>query len=265
MNKICQTLTVHTDNAIATITLSRPKHKNAMNFVMMRELLTVAHELQNKRHIHAVIITGAEGNFCAGLDLAELNNPKNLGFALWQLAKPSLSLFQQVCLVWRDLPMPVIAVIEGACVGAGLQLALGVDIRIACADSKLGLLEAKWGLVADMGLAQSALGFAPDVIKELAMTARMIDGQTAKDLGLISHLSATPYTDALTLSGEITNRSPDAVLAAKRLVNNMYQQSFCKLYQEKYWQLKLILGNNRKLALKQAKDSSIRFIKRQFG
>lgn len=260
-----QTLTVHTQDTLTFITLNRPDKKNAMNFVMMRELLAITHKLKTNRHTQAVIITGAKGNFCSGLDLADLNNPKNLGFALWELAKPSLSVFQKVCLAWKDLPMPVIAVIEGACVGAGLQLALGADIRISHADATFSILEAKWGLVADMGLTQSALGLPSDTLKELAMSARLIDGQAAKEFGLVSHLSDTPLEYALTLANEITNRSPDAVLAAKRLINGMYQQSSYKLYQEKLWQIKLLLGNNRKIALKKAKDESLQFIKRQFG
>lgn len=260
-----QTLNIHTQNTLTFITLNRPDKKNAMNFVMMRELLAVATLLAKDKRTQAVIIKGADGNFCSGLDLADLNNPKNLGFALWELAKPSLSIFQKVCLAWRNLPMPVIAVIEGACVGAGLQLALGADIRISQADATLSILEAKWGLVADMGLTQSALGLPSDTLKELAMTARLIDGQSAKDFGLVSHLSDIPLNHALALADEIINRSPDAVLAAKRLINGMYQQSACRLYQEKYWQIKLILGNNRKIALKKAKDESLQFIKRQFG
>ncbi len=260
-----QTLTLHTQNTITFITLNRPDKKNAMNFVMMRELLAVAHVLAKDKRTQAVIIMGAQGNFCSGLDLADLNNPKNLGFALWELAKPSLSVFQKVCLAWRDLPMPVIAVIEGACVGAGLQLALGADIRISHASATFSILEAKWGLVADMGLTQSALGLPSDTLKELAMSARLIDGQTAKEFGLVSHLSDTPLNHALALADEITHRSPDAVLAAKRLINGMYQQSCRQLYQEKFWQIKLLLGNNRKIALKKAKDESLQFIKRQFG
>lgn len=264
MERICQTLTVTTNHAITTICLNRPDKKNAMNFVMMRELLAVAHALKARQDIQAVIITGADKDFCAGLDLADLNHKKNLSFALWELAKPSRSLFQAVCLVWRDLPMPVIAVIEGVCLGAGLQLALGADIRIATPQARLAILEAKWGLVADMGLSVLAQGIAPDVIKELAMSARMIDGKQARHLGLVSHVNETPMAHAQALAEEFATRSPDACLAVKRLINNMYPTSAWRLYQEKYWQIKLLLGQNRKIAIKKVKDHAQNFVKRQF-
>lgn len=99
---------------------------------------------------------GADGNFSSGLDLVDLNDPKNLGLALYELAKPTPSKFQKVCLIWQSLPVPVIAVVQGVCVGGGLQLALGADIRIAAMDACLSVLETKWGLVADMGITHTA-------------------------------------------------------------------------------------------------------------
>ncbi len=261
-----QTIEVSKNQQVITVALNRPDKKNAMSFAMMRELLHLAGNLKKQRSIRAVILTGAGEDFCAGIDLSDLNQPKEQAFALWELIKPCQSLFQRVCLVWRYLPMPVIAVINGHCLGAGLQLVMACDIRIATADSKFAIMEAKWGLVPDMGITQSALGVVTaDVLKELAMTARMIEGSAAKELGIISHLSDEPMSQAESLIAEIEARSPDAVLASKRVINRMYKQSVCTLYQEKLWQTKLLLGHNRKLAMKKAKDSSVKFIKRQFS
>lgn len=260
-----QTLQVKVVQNIVTVTLNRPQKKNAMNFLMVHELKAVAQRIGKDKMVRAVILKGSEGAFCAGIDLGDLNNPKNQAYAFWELIKPWQSLFQRVCLVWRDLPIPVIAAIEGHCIGAGLQLALACDVRISHPDSQLSVMEAKWGLVPDMGLTQSALGVVrADVLKELAMSARMLDGQQGVLLGLITHCSDTPLAQAQTLADELATRSPDAVLASKRLINAMYQQTSCTLYQEKLWQLKLMLGNNRKRALKKVKDKSIEFAKRQF-
>lgn len=260
-----QTLQVKVSENILTVTLNRPKKKNAMSFVMMHELLAVAKHSRKDKALRAVIINGAEGTFCAGIDLSDLNQPKNQAYALWQLIKPTQSLFQRVCLVWRELPVPVIAVLEGHCIGAGLQLSLACDVRISRSDCQLSIMEAKWGLVADMGITQSALGvLRADVLKELSMSARIIDGEQGKQLGLVSHISDTPLEHALTLANEFAQRSPDAVLASKRVINAMYQQSALTLYQEKIWQVKLMLGHNRKLALKKAKVSATSFAKRQF-
>ena len=259
------TLQVSISEDILTITLNRPHKKNAMSFEMMHELLAVAARITKDKTLRAVIINGAGETFCAGIDLSDLNQPKNQAYALWELIKPCQSLFQRVCLVWRDVPMPVIAVLEGHCIGAGLQLALACDVRISSPECQFSIMEAKWGLVPDMGVTQSALGVVrADVLKELAMSARIIEATEAKSLGLISHCSDLPLEHAQTLAAEFAMRSPDAVLASKRVINAIYQQSAVTLYQEKLWQIKLMLGRNRKLALKKVKQASTEFGKRQF-
>lgn len=261
-----QFISTHTQDQMITVTLNRPEKKNAMSFAMMKELIACAKQIKADKQVRAVILQGAGDAFCAGIDLSDLNSPKNQAFALWELVKPWQSLFQKVNLAWRELPIPVIACIHGHCIGAGLQLALACDVRIATQDSKLAIMEAKWGLVPDMGLTQSAFGVVnADVLKELAMTARLFDGAEAKQLGFVTHIDDNPQMYGLTLAEDLKTRSPDAVLASKRVINRMHKQSAVTLYQEKLWQTKLILGNNRKLAMKKAKDSTVEFVKRQFG
>lgn len=259
-----QTITLQVQDGIATLCLNRPDKKNAINFLMIDELLDVAKQLQKSRDIFAVKIMGAKGDFSAGLDLGELNNPKNTLSAIYQLIKPSMSKFQRVCLIWQQLPMPVIAVVQGVCLGGGLQLALGADIRIVDHKAKIALLEAKWGLVADMGITHTAYGVRSDVLKQLAMTAEMLSSIKACELGLMTHVSDTPELMADDLIAKISSRSPDAVLAAKRVVNAAHCINHAALYQEKYWQLKLLIGKNRCLAIAKAYQDGITFVKRQF-
>lgn len=260
-----ETLQVSVTENIATVTINRPEKKNAMSFKVVNELIAAAGHISKDKTLRAVILNGAEGTFCAGIDLGDLNQPKNQAFAFWELIKPYQSLFQRVCLVWREVPIPVIAVLEGYCIGAGLQLALACDVRISHPECKLSIMEAKWGLVPDMGLTQSALGVVrADILKELAMSARTIDAEEGQTLGLVTHCSESPLQEARGLAVEFAERSPDAVLASKRIINAMYQQSVLTLYKEKMWQLKLMLGHNRKSALKKAKDASVKFSKRQF-
>ncbi|WP_348548875.1 crotonase/enoyl-CoA hydratase family protein [Psychrobacter sp. KFRI-CH2-11] len=260
-----ETLQVSVTDNILTVTLNRPHKKNAMSFKVVEELIAVAGRVSKDKTIRAVILNGAEGTFCAGIDLGDLNHPKNQAFAVWELVKPWQSSFQRVCLIWRDVPVPVIAVLEGYCIGAGLQLALACDVRISHPECKLSIMEAKWGLVPDMGLTQSAYGVVrEDVLKELAMTARVVDASEGKALGLVSHCSETPLEQAQQLAAELAERSPDAVLASKRVINAMHHQPATTLYKEKMWQLKMMLGRNRKLALRKAKQASTTFAKRQF-
>lgn len=260
-----QTIQVSVSQNILTVTLNRPQKKNALSFKMVDELIAVAGHINKDKSLRAVILNGSEGTFCAGIDLGDLNNPKNQFYAIWELIKPKQSLFQRVCLIWRDLPIPVIAVLEGHCIGAGMQLALACDVRISHPDCKLSIMEAKWGLVPDMGLTQSALGVVrEDVLKELSMTARIVEASEGKALGLVSHCTETPLEQAQQLAEELAQRSPDAVLASKRVINAMHHQSALVLYKEKMWQMKLMLGRNRKLALRKAKQASTVFDKRQF-
>lgn len=262
-----KTLLVNTDkeSGIMTVTLNRPEKKNAMSFAMMHELIAVADHISRDKTVRAVILTGAGSSFCSGIDLGDLNQPKNQAFALWELVKPCQSLFQRACLVWRDVPVPVIVAMQDYCLGAGLQLALAADIRVSHSDCQFAVMEAKWGLVPDMGLTQSAYGVVrADILKELSMTARVLPAEEAHKLGLISHINDDPLAYALQLANELAERSPDAVLASKRVINRMYTQSPVTLYQEKLWQIKLMLGSNRKIALKKVKDASVRYGKRQF-
>ena len=123
-----ETLQVSITSNILTVTINRPHKKNAMSFQVINELIKLAGRISKDKTIRAVILNGAEETFCAGIDLSDLNHPKNRAYAFWELIKPSQSAFQRVCLVWRDLPVPVIAVLEGYCIGAGLQLALACDV-----------------------------------------------------------------------------------------------------------------------------------------
>ena len=124
-------LHIEKNNGIATVSLNRPDKRNAMSFALLRELVSVAQQIKKDRSIRVVILTGEANVFSAGIDLADLNSPKNTAFAAWELIKPGQSLFQKAFLIWQELPVPVIAAIEGFCFGAGMQLALAADIRIA--------------------------------------------------------------------------------------------------------------------------------------
>lgn len=252
MNIICQTLTVSTQNAITTICLNNPSTKNAMTLMMIDELLSVAKQLQKSRTIRAVIIQGIGGDFCSGMDTKELNSRNNLRRVGYELVKPTPSIFQKVCVVWQSLPMPVIAVIDGACLGAGLQLALGADFRIATPNARFGLLESKWGLVPDMAVSLTAFDVPKDNLKQLAMTAKIIDAKTALGMQIISHIDDNPSQFVNQLCADIVANSPDAVLAVKRVM--AFDKNSKALCREKWWQLKLIMSKNRKIAVCRAKN-----------
>ncbi len=253
-------------NNIVEVRLNRPEKRNAMSFAMLRELLKVGEELQELRNVRAVILTGEGTSFSAGIDLGDLQSPRNIVTAMWELSRPGPNLFQRVFLIWRDLPVPVIAAIHGHCFGAGMQLALGADFRITTPDAQLAIMEARWGLVPDMAISVTLRGLVGlDVAKELTMTARAISGTDAKAFGLVSHVDQDPMAKALVLANEIAARSPDAVLAAKRVLNAMETLSESEtLTLEKRWQRRLLLGKNFKIAGKKTKNPELNFVDREF-
>lgn len=250
---------------IATVTLNRPDKRNAMSFALLQELVKTAKKIKNNKKIRCVIITGSANVFSAGIDLNDLNNPKNTAYAAWELIKPGQSLFQKAFLVWQDLPVPVISAIESFCFGAGMQLALASDIRIAHPKTKLSIMESRWGLVPDMGLTRSLKGLIGlDLAKELTLTARIFDGHYAKEIGLVTHLDDQPLQRAQTLAQELIQRSPDALLAAKRVLDAMEHNPKRALRLEKLWQLRLIIGKNSSLARKKDKHPETSFLPRQY-
>lgn len=253
-------------NNIIEVRLNRPDKRNAMSFALLRELLKIGEELHEQRAVRAVILTGEGASFSAGIDLNDLRSPKNSVTALWELSRPGPNLFQRVFLVWRDLPVPVIAAIHGHCFGAGMQLALGADFRIATPDSQLAIMEARWGLVPDMAISVTLRGLIGlDMAKELTMTARIVSGTDAKAIGLVSHVAEDPMIKALELANEIADRSPDAVTAAKRVLNAMVSQPDSDtLALEKRWQRRLLLGRNFKIAGKRAKSPELGYVDREF-
>ncbi|MGN9714108.1 crotonase/enoyl-CoA hydratase family protein [Acinetobacter variabilis] len=253
------------NNGIATVTLSRPDKRNAMSFALLRELVQIANRIKKDKSVRCVILTGEAQVFSAGIDLADLNNPKNRAYAAWELIRPGQSLFQKAFLVWQELPVPVIAAIEGFCFGAGMQLALAADIRIAHPTTKMSIMETRWGLVPDMGLTRSLKGLIGiDLAKELTLTARIFEGTYAKEIGLITHVDEQPLAKAQVLAEEMLQRSPDALMASKFVLDAMEHKPKKSLRMEKIWQLKLLLGKNSQLARKKDKNPDVQFVPRQY-
>jgi enoyl-CoA hydratase/carnithine racemase len=136
------------------------------------------------------------------------------------------NLAQDVSYLWRELPVPVIAVLQGMCFGAGLQIALGADMRFATPDCKLSIMEGKWGLIPDMAAAITLRELVRiDVAKELTMTGRIVTGEEAARLGLVTRSCEDPLDEAQRLATELVERSPDAIAGAKELYQRTWMAS----------------------------------------
>jgi enoyl-CoA hydratase/carnithine racemase len=141
--------------------------------------------------------------------------------------------------------------VHGNCFGAGIQLALGADIRICTPDAKLSVMESKYGLVPDMGGAALLREVVPiDVAKELCFTGRVVNGIDAHRLGLVTHLDAEPLAAAEKLAAEIATRSPDAIAAGKFLLQQAWHDDeSAALSFERHWQRRLMGRANQRIAV----------------
>ncbi|WP_415182797.1 crotonase/enoyl-CoA hydratase family protein [Phaeovulum sp.] len=214
-------VTLTMDKGVAHVTLSRPEKMNAVDMEMLDAVLAMGDHLAGVEGLRAVVISGEGKAFCAGLDVASFamlaaSNPEGL---IMPRSHGDANRFQHFALVWRSLPVPVIAALHGACFGAGFQLALGADIRVASPEARLAVMEMKWGLIPDMGgmvlLPELTRG---DVIRHLTYTAEPIAAAQAERWGLVTEIAADPLARAMALAHTIAGKSPSAVRAAKRLI-----------------------------------------------
>jgi enoyl-CoA hydratase/carnithine racemase len=212
---------------VATVTLNRPDKHNALDVPMLDGILAAAEQVAREPGVRAVVLHGAGPSFCSGLDIAGVMAASPDGTALTgRLQEPAPNYFQRAGYDWIRLPMPVIAAIHGSCLGGGLQIALGADIRIAAPDARLSVMESKWGLVPDMSITRTLPRLVGiDVAKELTFTARVFSGEEALRLGVVTRCAEDPLQAATDLAAEIAQRSPDAVRAAKRLYEEAWTGS----------------------------------------
>lgn len=207
-------------DGIATVTLSRPDKLNAISLDMLGEVIAAAHALRDA-DIRCVVLKGEGRAFCAGIDIMSLSSllGQDMDEVLVKRTHGDANDFQEFALAWRNLQVPVIAAVHGACFGAGLQLALGADIRVAAPDARLSVMEMKWGLVPDMGgMALLPALLRSDVLRRLTYTAEIVEAEQALAWGLVTELSDDPVERAMALAREIASKSPSAIRAAKRLI-----------------------------------------------
>ncbi len=170
---------------LATLVLNRPKARNALNQAMWRAIPDVARKIAADPSVRVLMLRGAGGDFASGADISEFGEV----FATSKSAEAYLTLMEAAGAALEALERPVIAVIEGYCIGAGLALALACDLRIAAADARLGAPPAKLGLV-----------YGPDDVRRLVGA---VGGAAAKSLLFTGALAPAPLALALGLVNEV--------------------------------------------------------------
>jgi enoyl-CoA hydratase/carnithine racemase len=222
-------VSVEISDGVARVRLDRPEKKNALDAGMFEGLLSAARRLREDVSVRAVVLSGEGDCFSSGLDVSSLGDmasgdlgPESgsIQAATRDLSRDGANRAQQLAWLWHELPAPVIAAVHGAAFGGGLHIALGADIRFMAPDARVAFVEITWGLVPDLSGTQALRRLVPlDVAKKLIFTGEVISGEQAVALGLGTELSDRPLEDAIALARVIAQRSPDAIRAAKQLLN----------------------------------------------
>lgn len=216
---------LETTEAIAIITLNRPEAMNAFNQDVYRGLQNTARTVRENPEIRALIITGAgDRAFSAGMDLKMIAGGGS-GSALmaeYRLGYERLYALKGLFTAFEELPFPVIAAINGYCMGAALELSLCCDIRIAAEHAVFSLPEITFGVIPDLGSTQRlprvvGIGMA----KEMLLTGRRISAPEALRIGLVNHLYSKEQLmiEAKKLADEIAKLNPRLIEGTKRAAN----------------------------------------------
>lgn len=211
-----QTLLFRREGAVAVITLNQPEKLNVVNWEFLTELEEIQNTIEKDSSIGAVVINANGDHFSAGIDLKLLQQVSS------QFVLEKLVWLQRLYSRWQDMPIPVIAAIQGVCYGSGVELILGCDIRIASEDVRLSIPEVAFGLAPDMGgttrLTQLVgIGQA----KRLILGCDVIDSQEALRIGLVEMVVAKEQLNerALKMAQKIAGMPPVAVRFAKKGIN----------------------------------------------
>jgi enoyl-CoA hydratase/carnithine racemase len=245
-----KTVLLTIENNIAYVALNRAEKHNAINMMMFYQLDKIIKQLQKDRTLRAVIVHGKGVDFCSGLDVKSvMKAPINVLKLLFKWLPGQSNLAQRVSTGWRKIPAPVIMALHGRVWGGGLQIALGGDFRFVEPSATLSILEARWGLIPDMGGTLALKEHLPaDQAKLLAMTGKEVTAEQALEYNLVTEICSDPITSAKALAESLCQQSPDAVAGVKKLYNNVWWRSDrFTLARETYYQLRVMLSKNQKI------------------
>jgi enoyl-CoA hydratase/carnithine racemase len=211
------------NDGVADVRLLRAEKHNGLDWPMFEGINGAIDQVREAgEEVRVVVLAGDGPSFCAGLDFQSFaSGDTDLAADGFARADGEIANFAQgVAYGWRELPVPVVAALQGACFGGGLQIALGADIRLAAPDTRMSVMEIEYGLIPDMSLSTSLPRLVrDDAARELTYTGRIVEAEEALDLGLVTRIEDHPLEAARELAGAIASKPPRAIRSAKRLLN----------------------------------------------
>ncbi len=215
---------------VADVQMVRGEKMNALDDAMFKGLIDAGETVSQNPDVRCVVLSGEGRCFCAGLDMGSFGKMAEAGDGSGVSGGPPLTERthgianrpQYAAWVWRACPVPVIAAVHGVAFGGGFQISLGADIRIVHPETKLSIMEIKWGLVPDMAGTAIIRDLArDDIVRELTYTGRVFSGVEAERYGFATRTSETPREDALQLAREIAGKNPDAIRRNKKMFSTV--------------------------------------------
>lgn len=212
-------------DGLAVVTLNRPEKRNALDLSMRNELADVVLDIRNDASLYAVIITGAGGAFCAGGDIQGMAQGKRTTYE----SRKRLQDIYTWLYEWVSLELPVIAAVDGAAYGAGINIALAADFVLASTRARFCEVFGRVGLIPDVG----GLFLLPRIVglqkaKELVFSARSFDAKEGKELGIVYAIhEPDKLMDAATeLAGRFRDASRQAIGLSKNILNQSFNLDF---------------------------------------
>lgn len=202
-------LVVEGSGFITILRLNRPKRRNALNASVLSALREALVAAGGSR---AIVLTGSEGNFCAGADLSGVED------------REFVELLRSVLIGIRETPCPVIAAIDGFALGAGTQLATACDLRVAASDSTFGIPAAKLGLTVDWWTVRRVAAICGEsVARALLVGGEQIGGDRARELGYVHRLAepSGALREARAWAEQLAELAPLTLAAHKTMLNRI--------------------------------------------
>lgn len=209
---------VVTQDGVAVVTLNRPAVRNAMTLAMWQGTAEIFTRLGQDSHVRAIILTGAGRNFSVGADVSEFAKVRSnvVESKAYEVAVDASSD------AIANTPKPVIAVLEGYCLGGGCHLSMACDFRYAHADTSIGIPASKLSIVYGVRSTQRLLGLVGLTnAKRILYSANRFSAADAAGMGLIDHVSVDPMADALAFAADIAKLAPLSVEGAKRILTGL--------------------------------------------